>query len=260
MTKPNIALVGNVQGEDIQLLNNLLAEEDLGDICTISLYGADGQPEEEALRDAVDDCLCDDAIADGVVCLPMSHNPKKAVTHALDDDSTLLPVIITEKMRYVAATKEDLKEKVQALWECLRRDLSILMPRIAVVTTDDETKALIEEMAKEGKQVFPVTEPTEDPAFDACIVESMTNETEGVTLLTGTRLAVTAATPQNILQAIYIVIDVRRNRQEYDRPLKNPLPKLFHEKKEDGEKARFATKKGFNPAEHKRENVTYIRS
>lgn len=41
-------------------------------------------------------------------------------------------------------------------------------------------------------------------------------------------------------QAIYTAIDVYRNRKLYDEPLKNPLPKLFHEKREDGEKARFA--------------------
>ncbi len=41
-------------------------------------------------------------------------------------------------------------------------------------------------------------------------------------------------------QAIYTAIDVFRNRQQYDEPLANPLPKLFHEKREDGDKARFA--------------------
>jgi len=41
-------------------------------------------------------------------------------------------------------------------------------------------------------------------------------------------------------QAIYTAIDVFRNRQNYDEPLKNPLPKLFHEKREDSDKARFA--------------------
>ena len=41
-------------------------------------------------------------------------------------------------------------------------------------------------------------------------------------------------------QAIYTAIDIFRNRQQYDEPLANPLPKLFHEKREDGDKARFA--------------------
>ncbi len=40
-------------------------------------------------------------------------------------------------------------------------------------------------------------------------------------------------------QAIYTAIDVFRNRQNYDEPLGNPLPKLFHERREDGDKSRF---------------------
>lgn len=43
--------------------------------------------------------------------------------------------------------------------------------------------------------------------------------------------------------AVYTAIDIWRNRQQYDEPLQNPLPKLFHEKREDGEKARFTLPK-----------------
>ena len=48
------------------------------------------------------------------------------------------------------------------------------------------------------------------------------------------------ADENSLRQAIYTAIDVFRNRKNYDEPLKNPLPKLFHEKREDGDKARFA--------------------
>ena len=40
-------------------------------------------------------------------------------------------------------------------------------------------------------------------------------------------------------QAVYTAIDVYRNRQNYDEPLKNPLPKLFHEKRDDSEKVLY---------------------
>ena len=50
------------------------------------------------------------------------------------------------------------------------------------------------------------------------------------------------ADENSLRQAIYTAIDVCRNRRNYDEPLKNPLPKLFHEKREDGEKARFAVR------------------
>ena len=33
-----------------------------------------------------------------------------------------------------------------------------------------------------------------------------------------------------------------RHRMDYDAPMANPLPKLYHEKREDGEKARFAVR------------------
>jgi 4-hydroxythreonine-4-phosphate dehydrogenase len=51
------------------------------------------------------------------------------------------------------------------------------------------------------------------------------------------------ADENSMRQAVYTAIDVWRNRQNYDEPLKNPLPKLFHEKREDGEKARFTIPK-----------------
>ena len=50
------------------------------------------------------------------------------------------------------------------------------------------------------------------------------------------------ADENSMRQAIYTAIDVWRNRQQYDEPMQNPLPKLFHEKREDGEKARFAVR------------------
>ena len=40
--------------------------------------------------------------------------------------------------------------------------------------------------------------------------------------------------------AIFTAIDVFRNRRNYDEPLQNPLPKLYHEKRDDSEKVRFA--------------------
>ena len=50
MTKklPNIAIVGNAPHDKYNLLNEMLGEEELADICSITLYGADGQPEQEA--------------------------------------------------------------------------------------------------------------------------------------------------------------------------------------------------------------------
>lgn len=45
--------------------------------------------------------------------------------------------------------------------------------------------------------------------------------------------------PCAMRHAIYLAIDVFRNRINYDEPLKNPLPKLYHEKRDESEKVRF---------------------
>lgn len=39
--------------------------------------------------------------------------------------------------------------------------------------------------------------------------------------------------------AIYLAVDAARNRKNYDEPYQNPLPKLYHEKRDDSEKVRF---------------------
>ena len=36
-----------------------------------------------------------------------------------------------------------------------------------------------------------------------------------------------------------MAIDIFRNRIDYDEAYENPLPKLYHEKKDDSEKVRF---------------------
>lgn len=50
-------------------------------------------------------------------------------------------------------------------------------------------------------------------------------------------------------QAIYTAIDIFRNRLYYDAPLQHPLPKLFHEKRDDSEKVRFAIPKAKDKTE-----------
>jgi len=44
-------------------------------------------------------------------------------------------------------------------------------------------------------------------------------------------------------QAVYMAVDIFRNRCLYDEPFANPLKKLYHEKRDDSEKVRFSTPK-----------------
>lgn len=275
MKKNNVAIVGNVTGNDASILNNMLGAEGMSSLYTFTLYGADGQPEQDALRDAIDDCLDEEIDIDSIVCLPLTQAPQKAVRHALADDSaTILPVMICDETRFITVEPDDIAKKAALLEQCLRRDLSILMPRIAIISSDSEQADNIKKMQEKGNSFFgpfspELLESEEARAFDALIIVDKDNKAEEqikkllddktpVTLLTGTALSVVATEPSNIYDALALATDVVKNRISYDFPLKNPLPKLFVEKKEDGDKARFAKKKGgFDPAAHKRENVTY---
>lgn len=49
------------------------------------------------------------------------------------------------------------------------------------------------------------------------------------------------ADEQPFRSALYLAIDIFRNRQEYDAPLSNPLEKLYKEKRDESDKVRFAT-------------------
>lgn len=85
-------------------------------------------------------------------------------------------------------------------------------------------KTLANEYGVKMKAGFPfvITTPDQDPCF------SIAGKGE--------------ADPTSFRHAIYAAIDIFRNRLHYDEPMANPLPKLYHEKREDGEKARFAVR------------------
>jgi len=82
-------------------------------------------------------------------------------------------------------------------------------------------------------------------------------QSRGVRLLAGLPLVCTApdievgydiagkcvANPDAFRQALYLAIDIYRNRKEYDLPQAHPLPKLYHERRDDSEKVRFARPK-----------------
>ena len=86
--------------------------------------------------------------------------------------------------------------------------------------------------------------------FKTIAIDSGVNYTAGLPIIRtspdhGTAFDIAGqgkADENSMRQAIYTAIDVFRNRQNYDEPLKDPLPKLFHEKREDGDKARFAVR------------------
>lgn len=87
--------------------------------------------------------------------------------------------------------------------------------------------------------------------FKALAVEDGVNYTAGLPVIRtspdhGTAYDIAGkgvADENSFRQAVYTAIDIFRNRKNHDEPMANPLPKLYHEKRDDSEKTRFAIPK-----------------
>ena len=198
--------------------------------------------------------MCSDKVRIGLVT---THLPIKEVSQAI--------------------TVEKIVDKGTIFHTSLRRDFRISSPRIAVLAlnpqpgTEEEQiiKPAVETLEKNGIQAFGPYVADEffgkDMYYDFDGVLAMyddqgvvpfktLSQEYGVKLKAG--ISVVVVTPdqdpafdmagkgeadaQSMRHAIYTAIDMFRHRAEYDAPLGNPLPKLYHEKREDGDKARFA--------------------
>lgn len=293
---PNIVIAGNAPKDKHAMLNAMLNEEELDDLCSILLYGADGEPDVDDLEDAIEDWK--EGKVDGIVCLPFADAAIEVLKQCgTDDVQEAFPLYINNTMRMTSVmgdmdaveaemrlTKEALMKRVRAVAKTLKRDFFILNPRIAVaggkdVAIDDEKQqdivtVAIAELEKDGIQTFGPVEAEEffkqgnHRAYDALVtvydtqcMEDFENASDGnamMTLMANAGAPIVAAEYESVLKSVFAVIDVARNRKEYDAPFADVLPKLYKERREDGDKARFAVKKkGFNPAEHRRENVNY---
>lgn len=178
-----------------------------------------------------------------------------------------------------AVTVEKIVDKAAIFFASLRRDFRISNPRIALLAlnpqlgSEEETiiKPAIEQLEKQGIQAFgPYVADDyfgEKMYYDFDGVLAMYDDQGlvpfktlavdgGVKLKAGISAICTTpdhgpafdiagkgvADEQSMRQAIYTAIDMYRRRIDYDEPLAHPLPKLYHEKREDGEKARFAVR------------------
>lgn len=176
-------------------------------------------------------------------------------------------------------TSDKLVEKCRLLHTSLKRDFRINNPRIAVLALNPQSGAeeeniispAIKTAEEAGIQAYGPFIANEffgnDMQFhfdgilamydDQGYVPFKTLATEyGVKMKAGFPFVITTpdqdpcfsiagkgeADPASFRHAIYAAIDIFRNRLHYDEPMANPLPKLYHEKREDGEKARFAVR------------------
>ena len=180
-----------------------------------------------------------------------------------------------------AISKERVIEQATAFHHTIRRDLRVLNPRIAVLALNpvadgkEEQEIIlpaIAEMEQNGTRVFGPYAAEQFfgnrlyDVFDGILamyhdqgmapLKALAAD-ECIRLLSGLSLVVTAvddnplfeqagkgvADESPLRQAVFTAIDVWRNRQTYDEPLANPLPKLYHEKRDESEKVRFSIPK-----------------
>ena len=175
---------------------------------------------------------------------------------------------------------EALTAKIELLALTLKRDFRLSNPRIAILTSSstpsaeeiETTKSVIEQLADKKTNAFgPYTADTLTTNsmyehFDAILAMNSdqgkscfltVSPEDGVETLVGLPLVCVqpvqdasyaiagknVARENQLYQAIYLAIDTLRNRSTYDEPMANPLPKLYHEKRDESEKVRFAIPK-----------------
>ena len=178
-----------------------------------------------------------------------------------------------------AVTVDKIVDKATIFHASLRRDFRISNPRIALLALNpqlgaEEEKVIlpaIEQLEAQGMQVFGPY--VADDFFgqqmyysfdgvlamydDQGLVPFKTLALDyGVKLKAGISAICTTpdhgpafdiagkgtADPSSLRHAIYTAVDMYRHREDYDAPMAHPLPKLYHEKREDGDKARFAVR------------------
>jgi 4-hydroxythreonine-4-phosphate dehydrogenase len=223
--------------------------------------------------------LYDVLVLGPVVPNPNPNRDEKALTIMLSDRVRigLLTTHLPIKEVAQAISVEKIVDKGKIFFNSLKRDFRVNNPRIAVLSLNPQPGAeeeqiiapAIEELEKQNVQAFGPYYAEDffaanmNEEFDGVLAMyddqgmlpfNALSPEFGVKFKAGiTAICVTTdhgpsfeiagqgiADPTSLRQAIYTAVDMYRHRIDYDEPLANPLPKLYHEKREDGDKARFA--------------------
>lgn len=220
------------------------------------------------------------SIGDGAKAIKMLINESMRIALATDGLAIKdVPSHITEDL---------LLAKLRTINEAMKRDFRLSNPRIGVLALNstangDEEKNIIGpavcKAADEGinaygpyaadeyfgENIYDAFDVTLAMYDDQAVIPFTTlMQNDGIYYVASLPLVCTApaqtpdfdAAGQGISDesalrhAIFEAIDIVRNRAEYDEPLANPLQKLYHEKRDESEKVRFAIPKkreGFRP-------------
>ena len=222
--------------------------------------------------------LFDVLVLGPVVPNPHPNREDKSLTIMLSDRVRIGQIFnrlpLNEVAQYLSVEK--IVEKGQIFFKSLKRDFRVNNPRVAVLalnpqlgTEEEQVIApAIAELEKQNMQAFGPYVAEEFFAknmheqFDGVLAMydeqvaqpfSALAPEFGVRMKAGISAICTTtdhgpefemagkgeADPTSLRHAIYTAVDMFRHRMDYDEPLANPLPKLYHEKREDGDKARF---------------------
>lgn len=212
----NILKIGIVysdqKGKDT--IDNAFEDILLDEICTKTIYEKQG---EEGIDEALNDW--EDGGTDAIVFIPAEGKE-----HLNPANLRGLDMIVWEDLRMAFTNEEgNFEEQMHTLRLALQREFDIDNPRI-----------------------IPHLDANNYKTYDAVLTNDMEqglkdflqlSQGNGVAYTTGRELVCTAPfSAESFREGIYLAKDILKNRERYDEARKNPLPKLFIDKKEDNRK------------------------
>lgn len=160
-------------------------------------------------------------------------------------------ILINEDVRLALVNKVD-KNTIEALRQTLERDFDCQHPRIAIISNEVPQEPSSEESLDEKHMhvygpydIKDFFEQEKYMFYDGIITSNKEKATEAfkalvyeysVRFYAGSDLIITSPFRSDTISlnhATYFATDVYRNREAYDAERENPLPKLFHDKRED---------------------------
>ena len=195
-------------------------------------------------------------------------NGNKSLMILMKNDFRVALVTTHIPVREIATTitKELIQEKLMIFHRCLKQDFGIGAPRIAVLSLNphagdggllgmEEQEVIItamKEMEEKGIISYGILAMYHDQGlapFKALAMEDGVNYTAGLPVVRTSPAHGTAydiagkgvACEDSFRQAIYVAIDVFRNRQRERVARANPLRKQYYEKRDDSDKLKLDT-------------------
>lgn len=209
----NILRIGitHFDQEGLELINSTFEEILLDEICTRTTYTSVG---EEAIDEALNDW--DEGNTDAIMVVPAKDDARlnPASLEGMD-------MIIWGNLRMAFVNEEsDFESQMEMLHHAMKRDFDIDIPRITPILDAENYKAYDVVLVNDREQ-----------GLKDFLELSQGN---GVAYTTGRELVCTSPfSAESFHESIYLAKDILNARERYDEAHKNPLPKLFVDKKDE---------------------------